>query len=426
MIDINIIRNNIDKLDQALKNRNSNIDISEIKDLDVTYRKFLIKLENLNNQKRIHSNNLATDIKNNVDKKEIESRKLELLELKKNIEEIEDKVNSINKKIQELLLVIPNIPHSSVPIGKSEEENIEIKKWKEPKKFNFNFKPHWDLANDLQICEFDRATKISGSRFVIYKNLGSKLIRALQSLTLDVHEQNGYIEYSMPLIVNEDSLKGTGQLPKFKEDLFSLENQNYFLSPTLEVQLTNLYRNEILDEKVLPIKITSSSLNFRSEAGSAGRDTRGIIRLHQFYKTEMVNLVHPDNSFEMLEKMTSQAEKILEILDLPYRRIVLCTGDMGFSSSKTYDIEVWIPSYNSYKEISSCSNCVDFQSRRSMIRFKNSKTNKNEYVHTLNGSGLAIDRLFAAVIENYQNEDGSISIPQALKKYLGFDKIEKI
>ncbi|MDE6082410.1 MAG: serine--tRNA ligase, partial [Malacoplasma sp.] len=355
---------------------------------------------------------------------EVESLKKEMESLKKEIEIINENLTNVDNKLNYILLTIPNIPHESVPIGKSEDDNVEIKKWGTPTKFNFQPKAHWDLINQLDIGDFERATKITGQRFFIYKGLGNKLMRALQSFTLEMHEKQGYLEFGLPVIVNKNSLLGTGQLPKFKEDLFALENTNYFLSPTLEVQLTNYYRNEILEEKILPIKFTASSINFRSEAGSAGKDTRGIVRQHQFYKTEMVNLVHPEKSYEALESMTLQAESILEALNLPYRRIVLCTGDMGFSATKTYDIEVWLPSYNSYKEISSCSNCCDFQTRRLMIRFKNKETNKNELVHSLNGTGLALDRLFAAIIENYQNEDGSIIVPKVLEKYLGVSKIK--
>ena len=354
---------------------------------------------------------------------EADKLKKEVVSLKTKIEKKEKEIKVLEDKLNIELLNIPNIPDVSVPVGKDENENVEIKKVFNPKKFDFAPKPHWDLAVSNDIVDFERATKVTGSRFVIYKNNGSKLIRVLQSLTLEMHLKAGYNEFLMPVIVNENSLKGTGQLPKFKEDLFELASTNYYLSPTAEVQLTNYHANEIIDENKLPLKYTSSTINFRSEAGAAGKDTRGVIRQHQFYKTEMVNLCKPEESFDLLEKMVNQAESILEILKLPYRRIVLCTGDMGFSSAKTYDIEVWLPSYDSYKEISSCSNCLDFQARRSMIRYRNKKTNKTEYIHTLNGSGLAIDRLFAAIIENYQNKDGTITIPDILKKYFNSDKL---
>lgn len=423
MISKNIIKNEIDKLEQSLKNRNSKIDINKIKKLVSSESEILVKLEDLNKKRNENSKMIGIFVKEKNNKK-IDELKKEMESIKKEIDKLEGKQSSIKEELDSFLYSIPNIPDKSVPIGKDENDNVEVKKWGEIKKPNFKQKPHWDLINDLKLGDFERATKITGSRFFIYKGLGSKLIRSLQMLTLDMHEKKGYTEFSLPVIVNSQSLVGTGQLPKFKEDLFQLSETNYFLSPTLEVQLTNYHRDEILSESELPLKYTSSSVNFRSEAGSAGKDTRGVIRQHQFYKTEMVNLVHPNKSFEALEEMTCQAESILEILKLPYRRIVLCTGDMGFSSAKTYDIEVWLPSYDSYKEISSCSNCLDFQSKRSMIRFKNKETGKNELVHTLNGSGLAIDRLFAAVIENYQNEDGSITVPDALVKYMGIKVIK--
>ena len=422
MIDKKIIRENIGILEQALKNRNSKINVHNIKKIDEDYRKILIEIENLNKQR----NQLAQDISvyfKNKKMDEIDKLKKEVVGLKTEIEKKEKEIKVLEDKLNIELLNIPNIPDVSVPVGKDENENVEIKKVFNPTKFDFVPKPHWDLAISNDIVDFERATKITGSRFVIYKNNGSKLIRALQSLTLEMHLKAGYNEFLMPVIVNENSLKGTGQLPKFKEDLFELASTNYYLSPTAEVQLTNYHANEIIDENKLPLKYTSSTINFRSEAGAAGKDTRGVIRQHQFYKTEMVNLCKPEESFDLLEKMVNQAESILEILKLPYRRIVLCTGDMGFSSAKTYDIEVWLPSYDSYKEISSCSNCLDFQARRSMIRYRNKKTNKTEYVHTLNGSGLAIDRLFAAIIENYQNKDGTITIPDVLKKYFDSNKL---
>ncbi len=423
MININIIRNNIEILDEALKKRNSKIDLQKIKNLALEFKEINLEIEKLNQERNEKSAKIAAYIKEN-NTSAIEETKNQMSSIKTKIEQINSKLNTINTELENELLNIPNIPDNSVPVGKDENDNVEVKKWGEPTKFNFEDKPHWTLMTNLDIGEFERATKITGSRFVIYKGLGNKLIRALQHLTLSMHEQKGYIEYGMPVIVNRESLTGTGNLPKFEEDLFKLTDTNYFLSPTLEVQLTNLYRNEIIDEKILPLKLTASLLNFRSEAGSAGRDTKGIIRQHQFYKTELVNLVNPKDSFNALEEMTLQAESILEALKLPYRRIVLCTGDMGFSSAKTYDIEVWMPSYKSYKEISSCSNCLDFQARRSKIRFKNSETNKNELVHTLNGSGVALDRLFAAVVENYQNEDGTITVPEVLVPFMGTNIIK--
>lgn len=423
MIDKNIIRENIKILQDALKNRNiSNIDINLIYDLDQKVKNLTFKIDELNKQRNDLSKEIQTYIKSN-DSTKVEQIKNNVSNIKKEIDTLTENQSILTDQLEQMLLMIPNIPDKSVPIGKDENDNVEIKKYGEPTKFDFEPLAHWDLAVKNNLVDFERATKITGSRFVIYKNNGSKLIRALQAFTLDYHAKNNYTEFSMPVIVNEKSLYGTGNLPKFKEDLFKIENTNYYLAPTGEIQMTNYFNNEILNESDLPYKFTTSTINFRSEAGSAGRDTRGVIRQHQFYKTEMVNISHPDNSFEMLEQMTLNAEGILEALKLPYRRIVLCTGDMGFSSMKTYDIEVWLPSYNSYKEISSCSNCGDFQARRAKIRFKNTKTNKNELVHTLNGSGLAIDRLWAAVVENYQNKDGSITVPEVLKKYLDIEKL---
>lgn len=422
MINKKIIRENINILKLALEKRNAKIDISSIEKTDKELLKITQEIEKLNEKRNTLSKQITLLIKENK-KEEVERIKKEVSSIKLEIDKLSEKEKELSDSLDYELSRIPNIPHSSVPIGKDETENVEIKKYLEPTKFNFSPLPHWDLAKKNDLIDFERSAKVTGSRFVIYKGDGSKLIRALQQLTLDIHSDSGYTEFSMPVIVNQDSLYGTGQLPKFKEDLFKLEDSSYFLSPTGEVQLTNFHRDEILDESILPLRYTTSTINFRSEAGSAGRDTRGVIRQHQFYKTEMVNIANPNNSYDVLEEMTLQAEKILEVLKLPYRRIVLCTGDMGFSSAKTYDIEVWLPSYNSYKEISSCSNCEDFQARRAMIRYKNKATNKNELVHTLNGSGLAIDRLWAAVVENYQNSDGTIRVPEALIPYLKKEKI---
>ena len=422
MINKKIIRENIELLKSGLDKRNAKIDLSVIEKTDKELLKITQEIEKLNEKRNSLSKQITVLIKENK-KNEVEKIKNEVSTIKTQIDKLSQKEKTLSDSLDYELSRIPTIPHSSVPVGKDETENIEVKKYLTPTKFKFKPLAHWDLAKKNDLIDFDRSAKVTGSRFIIYKNNGSKLIRALQQLTLDIHSQSRYIEFSMPVIVNEQSLFGTGQLPKFKEDLFKLEDSNYFLSPTGEVQLTNFHRDEILDEAILPLRYTTSTINFRSEAGSAGRDTRGVIRQHQFYKTEMVNIAHPNNSYDVLEEMTLQAEKILEVLKLPYRRIVLCTGDMGFSSAKTYDIEVWLPSYESYKEISSCSNCEDFQARRAMIRFKNKATNKNELVHTLNGSGLAIDRLWAAVVENYQNEDGSITIPDALIPYFKDKKI---
>jgi len=333
---------------------------------------------------------------------------------------IDEKLKVIETKIREILLGTPNVPRGTIPIGKDEDDNLEIKKYGEPKNFSFEPKPHWDLVTELDIIDFERASKITGSRFAVYKKAGAKLERALISFMLDLHtNEHGYDEILPPVIVNRKSMTGTGQLPKFEEDAFKLENEDYFLIPTAEVPVTNLHADEALEMSQLPIRYTAYSPCFRAEAGSAGRDTRGIIRQHQFNKVELVKFVDPNTSYDELETLLANAEKVLQLLELPYRVIELCTGDIGFSAAKTYDIEVWLPSYNAYKEISSCSNFEDFQARRANIKFRREKGGKLEFVHTLNGSGLAIGRTVAAIIENYQNEDGTITVPTVLRSYMG-------
>ena len=417
MIDINRIRNDFEGVKNILSKRNIKFIelITDIYEDDKIYRQLLVKKENISARR----NQLSKDIayyKTQGDDLQVANIKNEVSNLKYELEDVELKTNTLFEKISEKMLMIPNIPHFSVPFGKDENDNIEVKKWSSPTTFTFLPKAHWDLAESLKLVDFERAVKLTGSRFTCYTNYGAKLIRALCQYTLDMNSDAGFVEMLPAVILNAESLTGTGNLPKFEEDLFKLTN-GYYLSPTAEVQLSNYYRNEILNEKDLPYFFTANTSCFRSEAGSAGRDTKGVIRQHQFYKTEMVMLSHPKNSYENHEIMVRQAEKLLEGLNLPYRKIILCTGDMGFGSCKTYDLEVWLPSYNAYKEISSCSNCEDFQARRMKLRFK-SDEGKIQYIHTLNGSGLAIDRLWAAVVENYQQSDGSIKIPNALKKYL--------
>jgi len=336
------------------------------------------------------------------------------------IKTIDGKLRTVEAKIREILLEIPNVPCGTIPLGKDEDDNVEIRKWGEVRSFDFEAKAHWDLATNLNIIDFERASKITGSRFAVYKRAGSKLERALASLMLDLHiNKHGYDEISPPVIVNSKSMTGTANLPKFGEDIFKLEDSDYYLIPTAEVPVTNLHADEILEANELPIKYTAYSLCFRSEAGSAGRDTRGIIRNHQFSKVELVKFVKPEDSAKAHEELLANAEKVLQLLELPYRVIELCTGDLGFASAKTYDIEVWLPSYGEYKEISSCSNFEDFQARRANIKFRREPKSKLEFVHTLNGSGLAIGRTIAALIENYQNEDGTITIPEVLRSYMG-------
>ena len=420
MFNINLLRNDLENTKRKLKNRNYDVsNLDNILQLDSRLRSLKTESQALNEIRNKKSSEISVLIK---DKKidEVEKIKNEVSKMKSNIDELENQINSIENELNTLLSYIPNICHDDVPIGQDETNNVEVKKWGTPRNFDFEPLAHWVLAENKKLFLTNESTKITGSRFVTYFDKGARLYRALQQFTLDQNIKNGFVEVFPQSIINSDSLYGTGQLPKFKEDVFKLENLNYYLSPTAEVQLTNIYRNSIID-KELPIKFTANTTCFRSEAGSAGRDTRGVIRLHQFLKTELVVFAHPNDSFNQLELITSQAESILEALELPYRRLLLCTGDTGFSSNKTYDVEVWLPSYQSYKEISSCSNCIDFQSRRAKIRFK--ENGKTELVHTLNGSSLAIDRLWVAVVENYQNSDGSISIPKVLIPYMGIDKI---
>jgi seryl-tRNA synthetase len=330
------------------------------------------------------------------------------------------KVNEIDEKINYIMLRIPNIPNPNVPDGKTDEDNIEIRKWGEPRTFNFEAKAHWDVGVDLDILDFERAGKVSGSRFTILKGLGARLERAVINYFLNTHtEDNGYTEIFPPFMVNRESMTGTGQLPKFEEDAFRLDNNGFFLIPTAEVPVTNMYRNEILNGDELPIKHVAYSACFRAEAGSAGRDTRGLIRQHQFNKVELVKFARPEESYEELEKLTLDAEKVLQGLGLPYRVVRICKGDLGFTAALKYDIEVWMPSYGKYVEISSCSNFEDFQARRANIRFKDGIKGKPQFVHTLNGSGVAIGRAVAAILENFQNEDGSVTIPESLVPYMG-------
>ena len=348
-------------------------------------------------------------------------------ELAEKVKVLDGQVKEIDEKIEEELLNIPNTPNPDITVGASDADNKEIRRWGEPRKFDFELKAHWDLGVDLDILDFERATKITGTRFSMFKGEGARLERAIIAYMLDKHTlDHGFTEISPPFMVNRDSMIGTGQLPKFEEDMFKLNQREYYLIPTAEVPVTNIYRNEVLDEKDLPMYMTAYTPCFRAEAGSAGRDTRGLIRNHQFDKVEMVMYAKPEDSYNQLEILTNFAEEILKGLGLPYRVVELCTGDIGFSSAKTYDLEVWMPSYNRYVEISSCSNFEDFQARRANIKFRPAEKGKLEYIHTLNGSGLAVGRTFAAILENYQNEDGSVTVPNALRNYMrGLEKITK-
>lgn len=417
MFDINLIRKELESTKLRMENKKVDANlIQQVYDLDLIVRDLIQQEEQLNQERNTLSKEIGILTKNKDSN--LQNVINQVSEIKKEIQKIKDDLDLKKKTLNELLLMIPNIPDESVVVGNDENDNLEIKRVFEPRKFDFEPLAHWDLATKNELIDFEKSTKITGSRFIIYTKLGAKIYRALQQFCLDQNTAAGYEEICAPVIVNQDSLIGSGNLPKFADDLFKLENSNYYLSPTAEVQLTNLYRNEIVKKSDLPMNFTALTPCFRSEAGSAGRDVRGVIRQHQFHKVELVKLCEPETSFEELEKMTLQAESILEKLNLPYRRLLLCTGDMGFSSAKTYDLEVWLPSYNAYKEISSCSNCTDFQARRAKIRYKNKPEDQAEYVHTLNGSSLAIDRLWAAVVENYQRADGTIEIPEALKPYI--------
>lgn len=424
MLDINLLKKETQSIKQKLKNRNVKIDvIDHLIDLDNKLKMIMKQQQQINAIKNEKSNQISQLIKDKKNTEIIDAIKIEVSNYKNELDAINTELSSLQSEISNYIDTIPNICDDSVPIGKDETFNKELKKFLTPTKFDFSPIPHWILGEKLKLFLPEIATKITGSRFITYINQGARLYRALQQFTLDENIKAGFIEVLPQVVVNSNSLYSSGQLPKFKEDLFKLENTDYYLSPTAEVQLLNIHRNTIIPSESLPIKFTANTACFRSEAGSAGRDTRGVIRLHQFHKTELMCYTKPDKSYEMLEEITSQAEKILELLKLPYRRIVLCTGDTGFSSSKTYDIEVWLPSYNDYKEISSCSNCVDFQARRAKIRY--SENNENMLVHTLNGSSLAIDRLWVAVVENYQTEDGSIIIPDQLIPYMNGVKVIK-
>lgn len=417
MLDIKFVRTNPELVKEALAKRSVDISLDEFLQLDEERRKHLFQVEQLKNRRNVVSEEIGRLKRAGEPAEEMV---LEMRQVSQSIKELDDKVRSIEEQLHNILLSIPNIPHPSVPVGKDENDNVEVRRWGKPKEFSFTPKAHWELAEQLDIVDFERGGKVSGARFSFFKGMGARLERALINFMMDLHStEHGYTEVLPPYIVNDQSMIGTGQLPKFAEDMFKLENTNYYLIPTAEVPVTNLYRDEILSGDQLPIYHVSYSGCFRAEAGAAGRDTRGLIRQHQFDKVELVKFANPDNSYEELEKLLQNAEQVLQLLGLPYRVVNLCTGDIGFSAAKTYDIEVWLPSYNCYREISSCSNFEDFQARRANIKFRRQPKAKAEYVHTLNGSGLAVGRTFAAILENYQEEDGSISIPPVLQPYMG-------
>ncbi len=422
MLDIKRIRQNPEEVKELLAKRHGDFPIDELVQLDEKRRKILVEVEDMKARQNAVSKEIPRLKKEGKDATEVLN---EMKELSNKVRELDVQVKAMDDQIKDLLLEIPNTPNVEVVEGKSDEDNVEIRKCGEPREFDFEAKPHWDLGTDLKILDFERASKITGARFTLFKGLGARLERALISFMLDLHTtEHGYTEMLPPFMANRESMTGTGQLPKFEEDMFHLPGKDYFLIPTAEVPLTNIHRDEILEEKVLPVLYTGYTPCFRQEAGSAGRDTRGLIRNHQFDKVELVKLAKPEESYDELEKLTANAEEVLKRLNIPYRVVMLSTGDLGFSSAKTYDIEVWMPSYNRYVEISSCSNFEDFQARRTNLRYRREDNNKLEFLHTLNGSGLAVGRTFAAILENFQEEDGSVTIPQALRPYLG--NIEKI
>lgn len=416
MLDIKMIRQNVAMVKEKLATRNvDEAKINEFVALDEKRRAELVKVEELKKLRNDVSGEIA-QLKRN--KENADDKIAQMKKVGEEIKALDEQIAKIDEELTAIATTLPNLPHESTPIGKDEDDNVEVRRHGTAREFDFEAKPHWEIAENLGILDFERGAKVSGSRFVFYKGLGARLERAIYNFMLDEHGKEGYTEVIPPYIVNSHSMFGTGQFPKFKEDVFQLANTDLTLIPTAEVPLTNYYNGEILEEADLPVYFTALSPSFRSEAGSAGRDTRGLIRLHQFNKVEMVKLTKPEESYNELEKMTQNAENILQKLNLPYRVVALSTGDMGFSAAKTYDLEVWIPAQDTYREISSCSNCEDFQARRAMIRYRD-ENGKVQYVHTLNGSGLAVGRTVAAILENYQNEDGSVTIPEVLVPYMG-------
>ena len=419
MHDLGWFRSNLDAAAERLATRGFALDRESFRAMDTERRAAVTEAEQLKAQKNAESMEIGKLKKAGVD---TAGQQQKVRDIGDRITGLDEKVKVLDEQFRLVLAGIPNLPHESVPVGKSEADNVEVRKWGTPREFDFPAKAHWDLGPELGILDQERAAKVTGARFAVYWGLGAKLERALINFMLDVHTgQHGYKEVLPPFVINSASLFGTGQLPKFKEDLFALEGTDYFLAPTAEVPVTNLYRDETLDGDRLPVRLCAYTPCFRSEAGSYGRDVRGIIRQHQFQKVELVKFARPEQSFDELDKLTADAQDILERLGLPYRTMVLCTGDMGFSSAKTYDIEVWLPGQNGYKEISSCSNFEAFQARRANIRMKSGK--KSEYLHTLNGSGLAVGRTWVAIVENYQQKDGSVVVPEVLRPYMGAEVI---
>lgn len=422
MLDMKFVRENPELVMDAMRKRNANVNLDEFLELEKKRRELTLQVEALKSQRNAASQEIGKM------KKSGENADVQMAEVRALGDKIaaDDKeLKDIEARLKEILMTIPNIPAADTPVGSSDADNPVVRTWREPAKFTFEPQAHWDIGEKLNILDVERAGKVSGARFTFYRGLGSRLERSVINFFLDIHTgENGYTEFFPPFIVNKDSMQGTGQLPKFAEDMFKLEGLDYYLIPTAEVPITNLHRDEILSGDDLPLYYTAYSACFRAEAGSAGRDTRGLIRQHQFNKVELVKFTKPEDSWDELEKLTANAEKVLQLLELPYRVVRLCTGDIGFSSAATYDLEVWLPAANCYREISSCSNFLDFQARRANIRFRRDTKSKPEFVHTLNGSGVAVGRTVAAILENYQQADGSVIVPKVLRPYMGCDVIE--
>ena len=416
MLDVKYIRENLEQVEAQLKKRGESVNLGSFREYDGRRRELLQEGEAL----KALRNKVSEEISRIKDKSQAQERIVEMREVSQKIKNIDNNLREIEEGLQSYMLTIPNIPHQTTPVGVSEADNVEIRKWGEIPAFPFSPKPHWEIGESLDILDFERGARITGARFTLYKGAGARLERALINFMLDLHTgRHNYVEMLPPFMVNRESMTCTGQLPKFEDDLFRLEGVDYFLIPTAEVPVTNIHRGEILKASDLPIRYAAYTPCFRREAGSYGKDTRGLIRQHQFNKVELVKFAHPADSYQELDLLLADAEQVLQILGLSYRVIELCTGDLGFSAAKTFDIEVWLPGQNTYREISSCSNFEDFQARRASIRFRDGEKSKPEFVHTLNGSGLAVGRTVVAILENYQQADGSVRIPDALIPYMG-------
>jgi seryl-tRNA synthetase len=416
MLDIRYIRENLEEVEARLKTRGEAIDLGQFRDLDQQRRELLQESETL----KALRNKVSEEISKVKDKSQVQDRIAEMREVGQKIKGLDEDLNKIEELLQAITYTIPNLPSRQTPVGASEEDNVEVRRWGTPGTYDFTPRPHWEVGEALGILDFERGAKLTGARFTLYKGAGARLERALINFMLDLHTtRHGYTEMLPPFIVNRESMTGTGQLPKFEDDLFHLDGTDYFLIPTAEVPVTNIHRDEILRGSDLPLCYTAYTPCFRKEAGSYGKDTRGLIRQHQFNKVELVKFATPETSYQELDRLLDNAEEILRQLELPYRVVELCTGDIGFSAARTFDIEVWLPGQNTYREISSCSNFEDFQARRAKIRFKQDEKAKPEFVHTLNGSGLAVGRTLVAILENFQQADGSVVVPKVLRPYLG-------